>query len=68
MDRNNIRIVNSQQAKDILIFNIIKDKLYKTNTGLNNIKIELDIYEFVHSDTIMKVTNKMQLYRLLYYS
>ena len=29
---------------------------------------ELDVYESVHRDTIMKVTNKMQLYRLIYYS
>jgi len=28
----------------------------------------LDIHESVHRDTIMKVTNKMQLYRLIYYS
>jgi len=27
-----------------------------------------DIHEYVHRDTIMKVTNKMQLYRLIYYS
>jgi len=38
MDTNNIRIVNAQQAKDIHIFNIIKEKLYKTNMGVNNIK------------------------------
>jgi len=29
---------------------------------------KLDVYESVHCDTIMKVTNKMQLYRLIYYS
>jgi hypothetical protein len=28
----------------------------------------LDVHESVHHDTIMKVTNKMQLYRLIYYS
>jgi len=28
----------------------------------------LDVYESVHRDTIMKITNKMQLYRLIYYS
>jgi hypothetical protein len=28
----------------------------------------LDVHESVHRDTIMKVTNKMQLYRLIYYS
>ena len=30
--------------------------------------LRLDIHEFVHRDTIMKVTNKMPLYRLIYYS
>jgi hypothetical protein len=29
---------------------------------------KLDVHESVHRDTIMKVTNKMQLYRLIYYS
>jgi len=29
---------------------------------------KLDIHESVHHDTIMQVTNKMQLYRLIYYS
>ena len=29
---------------------------------------EFDIHETVHRDTIMKVTNKMQIYRLIYYS
>jgi hypothetical protein len=38
MDTNSIKIVNAQQANDIHIFNIIKDKLYKTKTGVNNIK------------------------------
>ena len=28
----------------------------------------VDIHESVHRDTIMKVTNKMQLYGLIYYS
>ena len=27
-----------------------------------------DVHESVHRDMIMKVTNKMQLYRLIYYS
>jgi len=27
-----------------------------------------DLHESVHRDIIMKVTNKMQLYRLIYYS
>jgi hypothetical protein len=26
-----------------------------------------DVHEFVHCDTITKITNKMQLYRLIYY-
>jgi hypothetical protein len=29
---------------------------------------EFDVDESVHCDTIMRVTNKMQLYRLIYYS
>jgi hypothetical protein len=29
---------------------------------------QLDVRESVHRDTIMKVTNKMQLYRFIYYS
>jgi len=37
--------------------------------GLNKIaSVELDVYESVHRDIIMKVTNKMQLYRLIDYS
>jgi hypothetical protein len=28
----------------------------------------LDVHKSMHHDTIMKVTNKMQLYRLIYYS
>jgi len=29
---------------------------------------ELDVNESVHRDIIVKITNKMQLYRLIYYS
>jgi hypothetical protein len=29
---------------------------------------EPDVHEYVHRDMVMKVTNKMQLYRLIYYS
>jgi hypothetical protein len=29
---------------------------------------ELDVHKSVHRDTIMKITSKMQLYRLIYYS
>jgi len=32
------------------------------------VNTELDVHESVHRDTIMKVTNNMQLYRLIYYS
>jgi len=28
----------------------------------------VDVHESVHHDTIMKVTNRMQLYRLIYFS
>jgi len=34
----------------------------------NNVKHNLDIHESVHRDTTMKVTDKMQLYRLICYS
>jgi len=29
---------------------------------------KLDVHESVHRDTTMKITNKMQIYRLIYYS
>jgi len=29
---------------------------------------ELEVHESAHRDTIIKVTNKMQLYMLIYYS
>jgi hypothetical protein len=29
---------------------------------------KFDVHEFVHRNTIMEVTNKMQIYRLIYYS
>jgi hypothetical protein len=29
---------------------------------------KLDVHESVHRDTIMKVTNQLQLYRLIYFS
>jgi hypothetical protein len=38
MDMDNIRIVNAQQAKDKHVFNIIKEKVYKTNTDMNKSK------------------------------
>ena len=34
----------------------------------HNKEQERDVHESVHRDTITKVTNKMQLYRLIYYS
>jgi hypothetical protein len=30
--------------------------------------VKLDVHEFVHRDSVINVTNKMQLYRLIYYS
>jgi len=36
------------------------------STGGNSLLF--DVHESVYRDTIMKVTNKMQLYRLIYYS
>jgi hypothetical protein len=30
--------------------------------------VKLDVHESMHHDTIIKVTNKMQLYRLIYFS
>ena len=39
-----------------------------TLVALGLMYVKPDVYESVHRDTIMKVTNKMQLYRLIYYS
>ena len=33
----------------------------------NTLRYKLDFHESVHRDTITKVTNKMQIYRLIYY-
>jgi hypothetical protein len=33
-----------------------------------NMFVVFDVHESVHRDTTMKITNKMQLYRLIYYS
>jgi hypothetical protein len=43
---------------------------FKTRLGnnLSSMRLSVDVHEFVHRDTIMKVTNKVQLYRLIYYS
>jgi len=34
----------------------------------NTCQITFDVHESVHRNIIMKATNKMQLYRLIYYS
>jgi hypothetical protein len=47
------------------IFSIVGVELY--GDGQTDMT-KLDLPETVHRDTIMKVTNKMQLYRLIYYS
>jgi len=39
-----------------------------TAPGRNKVESVFDVYESAHRDTIMKVTNKMQPYRLIYYS
>ena len=41
--------------------------LWEVRTPLEE-TVELDVHESVHRDTIMEVTNKMQLYRLIYYT
>jgi hypothetical protein len=48
-------------------------KMHFTHSFLMSVKpfttdSELDLHESVHRDIIMKITNKMQLYRLIYYS
>jgi len=51
--------------KEILITkytNVVFDGIYK------RFVYSLYVHESVHRDTIMKVVNKMQLYRLIYYS
>jgi len=35
---------------------------------ISTVSCFLDLHESVHRDIIMKVTNKMQLYRIIYYS
>jgi len=39
-----------------------------TNENKGTLLEMFEIHESVYRDTIMKVTNKMQLYRLIYYS
>ena len=43
----------------------VKDIQFSTSRQMTQL---FDVHESVHRDTIMKVTNKMQLYRLIYYS
>jgi len=43
------------------------ENLRFSTTG-NSLQITGDVYEHVHRDTVVKVTNKMQLCRLIYYS
>jgi len=33
-----------------------------------HIREKHDVHKYVHRDTTMKATNKMQIYRLIYYS
>jgi hypothetical protein len=44
------------------------DELKRDDESLGMNKIHVDLHESVHRDTTMKVTNKMQLCRLIYYS
>jgi len=48
----------------------LRNKLYLKAQNLNpqNMPYVFDAHESVRRDIIMKVTNKMQLYRLIYYS
>jgi hypothetical protein len=39
-----------------------------TTSEHSNYYLVFDVHESVHRDAVMKVTNKMQLYRLIYYS
>jgi hypothetical protein len=52
------------------VFNIINFILYVVNPQmlLRDTFIRVDVHESVHRDIIMKVTNRLQLYRLIYYS
>jgi len=46
-------------------YNLIETSTNRISTRYDN---GVDVHESVHRDTVMKVTNKMQLYRLIYYS
>ena len=41
--------------------------LFSADT-LTGYRLKLDVHEFVHRDMTKKVTNKVQLHRLIYYS
>jgi hypothetical protein len=43
---------------------VVYDLLLRYNKELN----EFDVHESVHRNTVTKVTNKVQIYRLIYYS
>jgi len=62
---SNIYCDQKLPALDVPLFiinNIFCSKQMKRNL------IVFDVHEYVHCDIIMKATNKMQLYRLIYYS
>ena len=42
--------------------------IFAFKEGLESNYCGLDVLESVHRDTTMEITNKMQLYRLIYYS
>jgi len=42
--------------------------LYGRAVSQEKVYYKLDVHESVHRDTVMRVTNKIQLYRLIYYS
>jgi len=44
-----------------------RPKYWRKPDLLPNRILKLDFHESVHRDRIIKVTNKMQLYRLIYY-
>jgi len=47
---------------------LFRDELPLCSCCSERERYAVDVHEPVHPDTIMKVTNKMQLYRLIYYS
>ena len=55
--------INSRKLQNIFFFQDEKS----LEKAVNERKTH-DVHESVHRETIMKVTNKMQLYKLIYYS